>query len=911
MKVRLDFVTNSSSSSFTCVALYNEDLYNYLQKLIAEKKYSEQPSWTKNDAWIRPETELYNGFIWEELKFDQRCYKVQTTEQYGEIDRGWIFRYICSFFENLSSDEIETIRELVFAVYDSEDLQTHTYEDMTDGFVGFDFKGFIPKSDLKGDIDSEKAKELISEIDKMSIDPETTDLSMKSVAMNFYSIDGSGIYDPEADRYKHIDKSFLNKVKLGWIDQDSPGYYIEEQLAEEKRRVWAEYLRGLYKEALDDIGAIPLGNISSRSDCAVVFDSIDGAVNKYSLEFYLMEKYHLNRFDPGFDHLLRGNLDLVKENCFIDYLQKTISSINEANTNRGDDKPPVLVIWESQLHDYLMKHTSLGNVTPKSVIGPNGTMRLKVPERYKKTVDNAITEMMTRWPSRVINPKTRTYEKLYKELSGCYESIGYESVEAFFDAYGFSVKQEEARTDTNKEGDFEYTKTRKNEVTLVKYLGGNTKVVLPETIDGGVLKVIGVGAFISNNSIEELIIPDSVDTIRTKAFAFCRNLKAIHLSDGISKLVAETFDGCEKLEEINIPNGVAKIPSGLFKDCPIKVLHIGSSLEELDKKDFYKGEFVDSNIMNGYKKTSAVESITIDPKNKSLKAEETMILSYDGKILYAMLGDSKSCRIPDGIEVIADNAFARQSFLEEITMPESLVYIGNNSFEFTGLKAVSFSGNLRKIGNSAFRCCKNLKTVSFSEGLEEIYSRAFDLTGVRDIAFPVSLQRLGKHSFDAWLMEYVTPSKWKIEMGNWMNDPSSSHETLNTQKFIDELNKAGKQSAVDSQMENKIGFGLLAYMMAYLQSDEVKNTEPTERLKLERIVISKEMESILGTDLKLVLSFYKKKATEQLGNCITYLKSEADKDSIREYCERIKTAFPSDDVEKLLVGVKRMIGEEV
>ncbi len=210
-------------------------------------------------------------------------------------------------------------------------------------------------------------------------------------------------------------------------------------------------------------------------------------------------------------------------------------------------------------------------------------------------------------------------------------------------------------------------------------------VIIPSTIDGVPVEVIGEYAFDYKDYVETVTIPDTVTTIEKKAFEGCTNLTSISIPNSVTSIGTSVFSGCKSLTSITLPDSVTTISAWMFYEC--------NSLTEVNFPDTIEsiGEFAFTNC-------TALETLTLPNSLKTI-----------GQYAFDNCSSLVDVFLPDSITTIDAYAFIDCSALESITLPGSLTTISNSLFLFcSSLKDITIPDSVTSIEASAFQGCSSL-----------------------------------------------------------------------------------------------------------------------------------------------------------------------------------------------------------
>ena len=257
--------------------------------------------------------------------------------------------------------------------------------------------------------------------------------------------------------------------------------------------------------------------------------------------------------------------------------------------------------------------------------------------------------------------------------------------------------------------ELEYVVHEEGFVEITSYDGSLTKVVIPETIEG--LPVEVVGGFAGNEIIVEIVLPDTVTLIAEYAFNECTALEKINIPSSLTALGAYAFAGCNALK-------------GPYTFVDVEDVVFGFFGNEVTQADRYTTLEDGTLSWNGICNPPAHIVVPEQVGGRTVTEIDSWYMSRYNHITQVTM--------PDTITRIAPSAFYGCASLEQINIPAGVEEIGYNAFaECTSLAKLSIPDSVRTMGSGAFRNCSALTgTIGFVDvqDIEFVFSGCPELT---------------------------------------------------------------------------------------------------------------------------------------------------------------------------------------
>ena len=208
------------------------------------------------------------------------------------------------------------------------------------------------------------------------------------------------------------------------------------------------------------------------------------------------------------------------------------------------------------------------------------------------------------------------------------------------------------------DGDFGFeVNASKGEAKLVRYNGNGGAVTLPESFRDYPVTVIDRNAFSGNTSVTELVFSSTNTTVEEYAFMNCTSLESVTIPENVVTFGDRVFSGCTSLKTVKMYSDIVSMPTNMFSGC--------TSLEELTLNDKIAG--FSYGCFNGCTSLTDLDFVT------------------NGALLqsYAFNGTGAgSVVLSDSLLAIPDYAFTNCPNLRYVTIPESVVLIQPNAFDW-------------------------------------------------------------------------------------------------------------------------------------------------------------------------------------------------------------------------------------
>ena len=249
---------------------------------------------------------------------------------------------------------------------------------------------------------------------------------------------------------------------------------------------------------------------------------------------------------------------------------------------------------------------------------------------------------------------------------------------------------------------FQYRVEKDGFASITGYSGAEEKMIIPSEVAGMPVTRIRKGAFLQNEKITSVIVPEGIVEIGSGAFSQCREIRSIKLPSTLLTIGEGAFEHCTNLQELNIPEGVIDIPENALSGImEMKALTLPSSIQTIGRYAMGYTGFKSIHLPDGLKRigiqafgSSALESIVV----------------------------------PNSVNTIGFNSFSDCNELTSVILPIGLRRLEDAMFDGDDeLEKVAIHKNVTRIGSDVFGSCYKASIWGYAGSFAETYAKKNDI----------------------------------------------------------------------------------------------------------------------------------------------------------------------------------------
>ena len=252
-------------------------------------------------------------------------------------------------------------------------------------------------------------------------------------------------------------------------------------------------------------------------------------------------------------------------------------------------------------------------------------------------------------------------------------------------------------------------------------------------------------AFLENDSITSLQLPESVIRVGNRAFMGSDNIATIYLNPTTPPLLGNAvfssnpicYIPCRTLETYQASdwkNYVSTFEDPCNVDPTWQIIYTSTD-----------GNVVMPYILDAFG-ANIIDNSYVDGQG---------VITCDGPVTecgawaFQNCSTLQSIELPQTVTTIGDGAFQNCSALNSIALPDAITAINDWTFELCGaLVTIDIPDNVTTIGMGAFHTCSSLTSITFSNQLVSIGNWAFqDCTALTSVHLPNTLTTLSLSAF--------------------------------------------------------------------------------------------------------------------------------------------------------------------